>query len=84
MIDPALLKTLCEVVGVLLTTSSIILMGRGGRAHRIGLWISLVAAGPWIVFAALTTSWTLIAQSLVLIVANLINLLKPRPERHAA
>lgn len=84
MIDHALLKTICEVVGVLLTTTSIILMGRCGRAHRIGIWISLTAAGPWIVFAVLTASWMLIAQSLVLIVANLINLLKPRPERHAA
>ena len=72
--DLELVKTIAEVVGTLLTTLSIILMGRGGRWHRPGLYVSLAAAVPWTVFAVVTASWLMIVQSAVVIGFNLANL----------
>lgn len=74
MVDLDLIKTIAEVSGTLLTTLSIVLMGRGGRCHRPGLYVSLSAAVPWTVFAVVTSSWLMIAQSAVVIGFNLANL----------
>ena len=72
--DLELVKTIAEVVGTLLTTLSIILMGRTGRVHQIGLYVSLAAAVPWTVFAVVTASWMMILQSVVVVGFNLVNL----------
>lgn len=72
--DLATLKTIGEIAGAVLTSLSIVLMGRTGRVQVAGVCLGLAAIVPWVMFAVVTSSWLIIVQSAVALAANAVNL----------
>lgn len=80
MIDE--IKAVAETLGTVMTLASAFLVGRTGKVQRYGLWVSTAAAPAWITFAICTSSWLMIAQTLIITGFNLFNLFSPRADRN--